>query len=205
VSKQRFQVRPLNPADAAAGRAAFHVAMNRPTEARALIDEARKVDPNNVAAFVSDGLLLDRTDKDDEALTAFAKASEMGTTNAYAHYRAAVLRWPAGPQPDEQTLKQMESSLSRAVALNNSFADAYATLAEVRAALKQPATEVMPLLVRAVELEPASVWHRLTVARVFWRYNNLADARKAAQAALTLADTDQERAEAQRLLSTLPK
>jgi hypothetical protein len=99
----------------------------------------------------------------------------------------------------------MESGFSRAVALNASFADAYARLAEVRAALKQPATDVMPILARAVELEPSSPWHRLTAARVFWRYNNFADARKAAQAALTLADTEQERAEAQRLLATLPK
>jgi tetratricopeptide (TPR) repeat protein len=202
---QKFQSHPLSPADAAASRAAFHVAMNRPTEARALIDEARKADSNNVAAFVSEGLLFDRTDKRDAALAAFVKAAEMGTPNAYAHYRAAVLRWPAGPQPDDQTLKQMESGFTRAVALNASFADAYARLAEVRAALKQPATEVMPILARAVELEPSSPWHRLTAARVFWRYNNLADARKAAQAALTLADTEQERAEAQRLLATLPK
>ena len=35
--------------------------------------------------------------------------------------------------------------------------------------------------------------------------SNLADARKAVQAALTLADTNQERIAAQRLLSTLPK
>jgi TPR repeat protein len=55
-----------------------------------------------------------------------------------------------------------------------------------------------------VELEPSSVRHRLTAARVFWRYDNLADARKAAQVALSLADTDAERADVQRLLSQLP-
>jgi hypothetical protein len=91
------------------------------------------------------------------------------------------------------------------VTLNPSFADAYARLADVRAVLKQPAAEVLPVLARAVELEPSSPWHRMTAARVFWRYNNLADARKAAETALALADTDQERAEAQRLLATLPK
>lgn len=202
---QNFQSHPASPADAAARLAAFHVAMNRPTEARTLIDDAHKADPKNAAAFVSEGLLLDKTEKDDQALAAFVKAAEMGTTNAYAHYRAAVLRWAASPQPDDQTLKDIESSLARAVALNASFADAYARLAEVRSALKQPAAEVLPVLARAVELEPSSPWHRLTAARVFWRYNNLADARKAAQAALTLADTDQERAEAQRLISALPK
>jgi tetratricopeptide (TPR) repeat protein len=204
VARQKFQSRPLSPADATASRGAFHVAMKRPTEARASIDEARKIDANNAAAFVTEGLLLDRTDNAEQARAAFAKAAELGTTNAYAHYRAAVLKWPAGPQPDQDTLKQMETGLARAVALNASYADAYARLAEVRAALKQPASQVMPLMVRAVELDPSSPWHRLTAARVFWRYNNLADARKAAQAALALADTDQERGEAQHLLSTIP-
>jgi TPR repeat protein len=204
VAPEKFGSRPLTVADAAASRAAFHVAMHRPTEARALIDEARKADANNVAAFVSDGLLLDTTDKDAEAQAAFAKAAEMGTTNAYAHYRAAMLKWPAGPQPDQETLKQMETGLARAVTLNPSFAAAHASLAEVRAALGRPAAEVMPSILRAVELEPSSSWYRLTAARVLWRFNNLADARKAAQLAVTLADTDQERAAAQRFLSTIP-
>ena len=80
---------------------------------------------------------------------------------AYAHDRGAVLRWPAGPQPAQDTLKQMEAGLSRAVQMNPAFADAPARLAEVRAALGQPASEVMPAIARAVELEPSSVWHRL--------------------------------------------
>jgi TPR repeat protein len=204
VASQKFQSRALSPADAAASRAAFHVAMNRPTEARGLIDEARKTDPNNVAAFVSEGLLLDRTDKDDQAQVALAKAAELGTSNAYAHYRAAMLAWPAGPQPNPETLKQIETGLARAVALNPSFADAYASLAQVRAALGRSPAEIMPAVVRAVQLEPSSPWHRFTEARMLWRFGNVTDARKAAQIALRLADTDQERAEAERLLATIP-
>lgn len=204
VATQKFQSRPLSAADAAASRAAFHVAMNRPVEARALIDEGRKADPKNVAAFVSEGLLLDRTDKNDEALAAFTKATEMGTSNAYVHYRAAMMKWPAGPQPNQETLKQIESSLARAVQLNPSFAAAHASLAEVRAALGQPEASVMPSILRAMELEPSSPWHWLAAARVLWRFNKMADARRAAELALTLADTDRERAEAQRLLSRIP-
>jgi len=204
VARQKFESRPLTPADAAASRAAFHVAMNRPTEARALIDVARKTDPNNVPAFVSEGLLLDRTDKDNEAQAAFAKAAEMGTSNADAHYRAATLKWTAGPAPDPQTLTQMETGLARAVALNASFASAYARLAEVRAALGRSPAEIMPVVARAVQLEPSSPWYRLTEARMLWHFHNVTDARRAAEIALRLADTDQERAEAQRLLSTMP-
>jgi tetratricopeptide (TPR) repeat protein len=205
VSKERFQSHVLAPADVAAGRAGLYVAMGRTKEASASIGESRRLDPKNPASFVAEGLLFDRGGDRDQAKTAFATAVELGSSNAYAYYRSAVLKWPAGPQPDQQVLKEMETALSRAVELNSSYAAAYASLAEVRAALRKPAAEVVPLLVRAVELEPSNSWHRLTAARVFWRYDNIADARKAAQAALTLADTDAERTEAQSLLARLPK
>ena len=122
-----------------------------------------------------------------------------------AHFKALS---NAGEGATRNVLWQFEQIRSAMAALwpwmNPLFADAHARLAEVRAALGQPASEVMPAITRAVELEPSSVWHRLTAARVLWRFNNLADAHKAAQVALTLARTDQERAEAQRLISSMP-
>ena len=148
--------------------------------------------------------LLDRTDNYDQAQVALAKAAELGTSNAYAHYRAAMLAWPAGPQPNQETLKQIETGLARAVALNPSFADAYASLAQVRAARGRSPAAIMPAVVRAVQLEPSSPWHGFTEARMLWRFGNVTDGRKAAQIALRLADTDQERAEAERLLATIP-
>jgi tetratricopeptide (TPR) repeat protein len=123
VSKERVQSRALSPADVAAGRAALHVAMGRQTEARASIDEARKLDPNNAGSFVAEGLLFDKNGERDQARTAFNKAADLGSPNAYAYYRGAVLKWPAGPQPDQQVLKEMDAALSRATELNRSYGD----------------------------------------------------------------------------------
>jgi tetratricopeptide (TPR) repeat protein len=97
----------------------------------------------------------------------------------------------------------MDAKLAREIQLNPAFAVAYTNLAEVRAALKKPLEDVAGLLGRAVALEPGNAWHRIAVARVLWRYDRPEDARAAAKLALTLADTDQARSEAQRLLSSI--
>jgi TPR repeat protein len=173
-------------------------------EARALIEEARKADPSHPGAFVAEALQLDRDDKNDEARAAYIKAAELGTSHAYALYRAAVMQWGTTGRPTQDTLRQMEKHLARATELNPFFASAHASLGEVRAALGVPVAEAVAPLEKAVQLEPSDPWHRLAAARVLWRYDNLADARKAAQVALTLADSDQERTAAQRLLSEIP-
>ena len=199
VKRERFAARPMPPAEAAAGRAVFHVAMQRPTEAQALIAEARRTNPNEPGAYLAEALQADRADRREEAKAAFVKATELGSSNAYAAYRAATLHWP---RPDAAQLEQMEKALVRSIELNPSFAPAYADLAEVRTWLKKPPVEVMPLLAKAVTLEPRSPRHRLTAARVLWRLGSPDEARKAAQVALTLADTDAERAQAEQLLTS---
>jgi hypothetical protein len=45
VKRESFPNRQLSPSESAAALALFHVAMNRPVEARAAIDEARKAGP----------------------------------------------------------------------------------------------------------------------------------------------------------------
>jgi tetratricopeptide (TPR) repeat protein len=202
VARERFAGRKLPAAESAGGRAAFHVAMRRPSDARALIEEARKADPNAPGSYVAEGLQFDMAGNREEAKAAFARAADLGSLNAYAHYRAATLNWP---RPDQDTLKTMEKDLARAVELNPLLAPALAALGEVRAHLKQPAGVAIPLIAKAISLEPWSPWHRLTAARVLWRFENIEEARKAAQAALTLADSDESRTEAQKLLASIGK
>jgi predicted Zn-dependent protease len=205
IRKEQFTSRPLPPAEAAAGRAAFHVAMQRPVEARALIDETRRADPKAGDADAAEAMLLEREGKRAEAHAAYAKATASGATNAWAYYRAAMLTWEA-PRPDEATMKQIESNLARAVELNPLFANACAGLAEVRAALKQSPARIVPLLQKAVNLDPSDPWIRISAARALWHMNELQQARRIAQIALDLAADDaRARSEAQRLLSTIPE
>jgi len=205
IRREQFTSRPLAPAQAAAGRAAFHVAMQRSAEARALIDEARRADPKAGDADSAEGLLFDHEGKRDEARAAYVKATESGTTNAWAYYRAAMLTWQSGPA-DDATMNGIEANLARAVELNPSFAAAYGELAEARAALKQPPARIVPILQKAVSLDPSDPWIRISAARALWRMNELQQARKIAQIAVTLAvDDERARNEAQRLLKEIPE
>jgi tetratricopeptide (TPR) repeat protein len=99
----------------------------------------------------------------------------------------------------------MQKDLARAIELHPFFASAYAALGEVRGLMKQPPADVMPQIAKAIALEPSSPWHRLTAARVLGRMGNLDEARKAAEAALRLADTDEARQQAQQMLTALTK
>lgn len=199
VKREAFPVRAVPAAESAATRAAFHVAMRRPNEARALVDEARKADPNFAGSDVVEGLLLDADGKRDEARAAFGKAVERGTSSAYAQYRFARMGWRSD-ESDPATLAAIEKSAARAIAINNRYAAAYAFLAEVRAALKQPPEAVAGLARRAIALEPWESRHYLAASRVFWRLEMHQDALKAAEAARSLAQDDYERGAADEML-----
>jgi TPR repeat protein len=201
VDRERFPVRPLPPAESASARAQFHAAMRRPVESRAAIAEARKADPKAGGSYVAEGLLADQDKKPDRAKVAYAKAVELGTTSPYAHYRLASLTWQ--PSPSREALTEIEQLLARAVALNTRYAAAYAWLGEVRTYLGSP--DALGLIRRAISLEPSEARHRLRAANVLLRQGKPAEARAEAQAALKMAETDEERRDAERLLEAAEK
>jgi hypothetical protein len=198
VKREKFDSHPLAPADVAARRALFHTAMRRPTEARASIAEARKT-ANTPETFVAEALLLDADNKPDEALAAYARATEAKTTDAYAYYRQAMLLWRG--QVDHDTMVRVESLLSQAINLNTRYAAAYAAVGQARAILK--IGDPMAMILRAISLEPAESRHHLAAASVLANERKYDEALKHAQAAVALADTDDERQRAAEMLDRL--
>jgi hypothetical protein len=194
VKREGFPITALSPAEAAARRALFHVAMRRPVEARAAIGDARKAG-GAPDAEVADALLLDDEDKDDAARAALTRAVEAGTTDAYAHYRLASLLWTRNA--DRDTLTRIQTLLSKAAALNVRYAAAYDFLAQIEADLG--ASQPSGLALRAVALEPSDAHHRLTAARLLAEEKRFDDALKQVQAAAELADDDAETREAAEL------
>jgi tetratricopeptide (TPR) repeat protein len=201
VDREKFPVRALSAAESATVRATFHVAMNRPVEARAAIAEARKADPNGAGSYVAEGLLADREDKEAEARAAYAKAAELKATSAYAYYRLASLTWQPGAS--KEIYGEIEKQLLTAIELNTRYAAAYAWLGEVRAFLGS--TDSIGLVRRAIQLEPTEPSHRLRAAIVLLRTGKPGEARADAQAALALADNESERREAERMLEVVAK
>ncbi len=205
TKREQFTSRPLTPAESAAGRAAFHAGMGRPTEARTLIDEARKADPNSGNSYLAEALLLQQENKKDESSAAFVKAASLGSTSPHAYYRAGMSMWGNG-RPDDAALRQMDTYFSRAAELNPLSGAFFAALAEVRSAQKKPEADVVALLSKAVALNPSDPWTRIAAARSLWRIDKVEEARKVARVALALSGDDaQARAEAEQLIATIPE
>jgi Flp pilus assembly protein TadD len=202
INQAGFSARPLTPPAAAAARAGFHAAMNRPVEARALIDEAKRGEPQNPAPWEVEGLVSDGEGKQEEARNAFAKAAELGSDNAYVHYRLAQLLWTDGAAPEAQ--QRIAASLEKAIQIDPGYANALSFLADVRVE-QGAADEALKLASKAVELEPNAAYHRLALARVLLRLQRRPEARSAAQQALALSDSDWERQNAQQLLDFISR
>lgn len=198
VKRESFPTRQLSPSESAARLALFHVGMNRPAEARAAIQEARKA-AAAPESFLAEAMLLDREGKRDEARAALERAVAERIESGYAHYRLASLRW--APSPDRDTLAGLEKLLLRAVALNNLHAPSNALLAEVRSLLG--IGEALAYARRASILAPSEPSHYLTAARILMRQQKHDEALKEVQTALTLPKSDSVRAEAERLTATI--
>jgi tetratricopeptide (TPR) repeat protein len=136
TTTQGFQARSLPPSESAGLRAALHAALNRPVEARAAIEEARRADARLTATYETEGILFDSDRKNDSARVAYMKAVELGSRNFFAHYRLAALMWVQGA--DSDTLASIKKSLEQSIALNDRFAPALGLLGEANAHLGRP-------------------------------------------------------------------
>ena len=190
VKPEGFGVRPLSPAAAAALRAGFHVAMERPREARALIEEARRTEPASALATEAEALLLDHEDKRDEAVAAYGRAAETGSENFYVYYRRASLMWRSGPP--KETMVQIAKLLEQATRLNPEHAWAQYSLARALAET-DPGERAVAAARKAVSLEPSVASHRLALVQALWTTSQEADARRELQTARALASEDGDR------------
>jgi TPR repeat protein len=202
IAREEFPSRPVPPAESKALRASFHVAMQRPNEARALIQEAKAADPAFPGAYDAEGLLAHMEDKDDAARAALAKAMELGSTSYFTWYQDARLAQRGGTDP--AFLARMEKSLQRALDLNTNFAAGYSYLAETKLSLGRK-DDAFGLVKRAVSLEPGGSYHHATLARVLAEQGKAAEAQAEAQRASELAREDWEKENARRVADYVSK
>jgi tetratricopeptide (TPR) repeat protein len=192
-----FTRRDLGAAEAASQRASFLVAMDRPTEARALAAEAARADPASPGPAEIEASLCDREKKPDEAKAAYAMAVERGSTRGHVYYRLAQLEFAR--EADEAALKRRETLLRRALELDPGSANTLSYLAETLLDLRRP-EEALPFAREAIDKDPSSSYHRVALARVAWALGNPDDAIAVARSAVAAADDDGERRYAQNYL-----
>jgi tetratricopeptide (TPR) repeat protein len=201
TTKEGFQARSLPPSESAGLRAAFHAAMNRPVEARAALEEARKADARLATTYETEGILFDSDRKNDNARAAYAKAVELGSRSFFAYYRLAALTWVQ--DADSDTLASNKKSLEQSIGLNDRFAPAFGLLGEANAHLGRP-EDALNAARRAVSLD-GGVTERLSLARVLWTISRPDEATSEARNALTSARTAGERRTAQELVDFFEK
>ncbi len=202
VKRESFPSRKLSPAESAATRALFHVATDRPVEARALIDEARATAPNLHLLFEAEGLMLEDEKKPDEARTLYGKAIDAGSDSFYPHYRFASLTNRPGATAED--LDKAERSLETATKLNPHSAVSFMLLGELRFQRGRAAEAVAPLE-RAVALERDNVRSRVSLGRVLMTAGRRDEAQRVAQDAMAIAANDIDRRTAQQLLDALQR
>ena len=194
---EAYAVRTLAPGESAVLRGEMLAAMDRPVEARAFAAEAAKADPGLPGPSEIEATLLERENRSEEAKAAYAKAAERGSQRAHVYYRLAQLEW--APNLDKADKARLAASLEKARALEPTSADTLSFLADLKADLGQGA-DALVLVQKAIEIEPAESYHRLTLARVLWDLQRPDEAMRAAQTALQAADDDASRKSAQEFL-----
>lgn len=197
-----FPAAPLAAPDAALVRGGFYVATGHLDEARRMIAEARRTQPESRPAYELEGMIADRERQPDAAAAAYTKAAELHSDNFYVNYRLASLTWR--PDSPAATLDQVQKLAGRAVELNEAYGPAYTLLANALTALNKP-DNAFPLAERAIELEPNQVAPHLAAARALWKLSRREEAMQAARAALPLAHDDTQRREAQALLDSFAR
>lgn len=197
VEEKSYPVRPLPPAQVAALHADFHVHMNRPIEARRLLEEALRLEPGLAMAYEALGYLNYRQNKQEEALKAFARAAELDSRSFLAHYYGALLRFR--DIVEEKDFPEIERALERAIELNPSFAPAYSTLASCYARRPERAEQALSLARKAVQLEPGEVSHQFNLAMVLLQAEKLDEARRIAARVAAAAKNDEQVALARQL------
>jgi tetratricopeptide (TPR) repeat protein len=202
VKRETFPSRRWSPAESSATRALFHAAMKRPVEARALLEEARKTEPNLPLVFETEARLMENDNRTAEARALFGKAVDAGSDSFYAHYRFATLTYAPGASADD--LEKAERSLDTATRLNPISASSYLMLGELRMQRGRAAEGVAPLE-RAVALEPDRVRNRVSLARALSAARRPEEAQRVLQEAMAMASDDMERRSVQQALGMVQR
>jgi len=190
VDESQFKSRFLTLAQADALRADFLAYNQRGKNARALLNDVLREDPNNVSADETMGYLEFRDGHIDEAKKWYAKAVQLDSQSYLAHYYYAAM-FMEGQLTREQE-RQVENSLRRAIQLNPSFAPSFDRLAVFLGSRHRDLEEAHTMGLTAVSLDPSNVAYRINVANILMQMERGHSAVEVLQTAAKLAKTPEQ-------------
>jgi len=201
VNERTFPARPLPEAESAAVRGDFLARRNRQGEARALLEQALRLDPSLALAHESMGVLYVLEGQKEKARTWFAQAVRLDSRRFLAHYYDATLAMAAAQSEEE--MARVEAGLQRVIELKPDFAPGYASWAVFYSMRNLKLEQALSLVQKAVALEPAVVAYRLSLAQISAQLGRLEEAFQLGERVLAQAKAPSDREMAQQFLSKL--
>jgi tetratricopeptide (TPR) repeat protein len=165
VDESAFKVETIPAFQADAIRADFLGYNRRAADARALLDEVLKEDPNNASAHETMGFLAFQEHHLDEASKWYGEAVKLDSKSFLAHYYFAAIAMNSGSLSDEDETR-VEASFRTSISLNPEFAPSYDRLAVFYALHHRNLDEALKLATQASGLDPGNLGYRINEANV---------------------------------------
>ena len=199
-----FTAKVLSPAETAARLGDFQLQDGRPRDAKPLLEEALRLQPDLPSAQESLGFLFMRQGDRAEALRWFDRAIAGDSRNFLAQYYHATLTLTE-LATTEDGAGQVEASLVRALHLNPYFAPAYIALARLFLLDDQKVDRALELTRKALDLEPGSFSNQMMLGRVLVRLGRYEEALKLAKTMERSARSQAEKGAVQSFIESLSR
>ncbi len=197
VDDSTFKVQAMAAAQADAVRADFLAYEDRFADARSLLQQVLRDDPQNVLAHETMGLLEFRAGHIEEARKWYETAVKLDSQSYLSHYYYAAMSMNAGTGDDDP---RVESSLRAAIRLNPSFAPAFDALAAFEGERRRNLDEAYKMAMIAIKLDPQNVGYRIDGANVLMQMDRADDAIDLLHRAAKLAKSPEETARLESVL-----
>jgi len=199
TAENLYQTRTLTPAESLSSCGELLVYMNKPDRAKAVLEKSLQIDSRSARANEALGLLYSSIGDTGQAGKYFSSAAELDSNSYLAQFYAAQSKLQ---QDNADDLGTTERQLRRAIVLNDRFAPAYRQLSYVlQKQTKMP--EALEMAEKAALLEPGELSHSINAANIMAAMGKIDAAQVRAQQVLALARTEQDRNQAEALITRI--
>jgi tetratricopeptide (TPR) repeat protein len=195
VNEGQYPARALSQAESLAMRGELLIHTDRLNEAKKMLEQALRLEPRSARANAGMGLIFMRLQDQGQAQEYLSKAIGLDSKSFLVQFYAAQLAY----QKDGD-YGAAETHLRKALAINPQFAPACGALSYILTMQGKKLPEALELAVKAANLQPADLSHRILVGQILMKTGKYDEATRIGERVLALAHTEAERREAESLL-----
>ncbi len=201
ISDAELSARELSEAEADAYLGGFAAVRGHTQEAKPLLEDAIRLDPNLALAYRNLALAEFFAGERTEALVSVSQAVALDSKNGVTRFLRAYLTVMTGGRTRNDS--QLKDDLRQTIAAEPNFAPPYSLLATVLADDEDRSAEALAMAQKAISLEPGTAAFQLNLAQVLMRMRRFDEARVIALRARASALSPQEQAQTDQFLTVL--